>query len=342
MYRVQAMAYLNFQTDTAPEPVMRKWLFRALILSLCLHAALFVFFRTKKLEHFSVLTDRLVPRAFSVQRLDIDPKLLQKEEDEPPAAAKTPAIKPIDLPEEKPSDEKIPDNSRVTPLAPELTKPIALDKPHVEAANLDAIKDVQKSASREMENDLKTSLNKSLLRDSPKVSTQALLKYSEGSGKSGGDSDAAGMAAASDQLNKLLGRGLRNGDAPLSLPGGALFEFNSAELKLDAITQLRKLGELIKKNPHVLFSIEGHSDSFGDDEANNAISLQRAEAVKNWLVQNADVDPSHIQTQGFGKTRLVVPPSAYDAHSQASIDAEKMRQARNRRVEIVFRFPHAD
>ncbi len=342
MYRVQPMAYLNFQTNTAPEPVLRKWLFRALMLSLCLHAALFVFFRTKKLEHFSMLTDRLVPRAFSVQRLDIDPKLLQKDEDEPLAAAKTPAIKPIDLPEERPSDDKLADNTRVTPIAPELTKPIALDKPRVEAANLSAVSDLQRSASREMESDLKTSLNKSLLRDSPKVSAQALLKYSEGSGKTGGDSDAAGMAAASDQLNKLLGRGLHNGDAPLSLPGGALFEFNSSELKLESISQLRKLGELIKKNPRVLFSIEGHSDSFGDDAANHAISLQRAEAVKTWLVQNADVDPSHIQTQGFGKTRLVVTPAAYDSHSQASIDAEKIRQARNRRVEIVFRFPHAD
>ena len=106
--------------------------------------------------------------------------------------------------------------------------------------------------------------------------------------------------------------------------------------------QLRKLGLLIKKNPDVTFNIEGHTDSFGDDETNHTLSLVRAESVKKWLVENMELDPARIQTKGFGKTRLVVPPRPYDDRAQQSIDAEKERQAPNRRVEIVFSFPRAN
>lgn len=342
MYRVRAMS-LTYQSNAGEVPVMRKWLVRAFFLSLALHLALYVFFRTKKLEHFSTTTERLVPRAFSVQRLDVDSKLLQNQEDEaaPPAAKKPTDFKPIELPDEKPSVDQLSTDARITPVAPELTKPIAMEKPRVEAADLTALSQAQKDSAKDMENDLH-SLTKTLLRDSPKVAAQSLLKYTENTGASGGSSDSAAMTSAAGRLNELLGRGLKKGDAPLSLPGGALFEFNSVDLKPEAIDQLRKLGQLIKKSPQVIFSIEGHSDSFGDDETNHALSLQRAESVRAWLVQNMEADPAHIQTKGYGKTRLVVPPAPYDAHTQASIDAEVARQAKNRRVEIVFRFPHAD
>ena len=335
------MPYLEtYQSNAAETPLMRKWLLRAFAASLLLHLALIGFFRIKKLDHFSEATERLVPRAFSVQRLDVDPKLLEKEAPEPKPAAKAAEMKPIDLPDEKPMDQ-LADNTRVTPVAPELTKPIATEKPRVEGANLQALASAQQSATREMENDLK-SFSKNLIQDKPKAAASSLLKYYTNPSTSAGSSDAAGMAAAAGRLDQLLGRGLQRGDAPLSLPGGALFEFGSAELKPASLAALDKLGQLIKKSANVVFSIEGHSDSFGDDETNNALSLQRAEAVRQWLVQNMEVDPSRIQTRGFGKTRMVVPPAVYDPHSQSSIDAEKARQAKNRRVEIVFRFLRQD
>src|SRR5438067_6042003 len=200
------MDYMSYQSNAAETPVMRKWLVRMFFVSLCLHLALIGFFRLKKLDHFTEMTERLVPRAFSVQRLDVDPKLLENEESEPPkpAAQRTPDVKPIDLPDEKPSVDKIADNTRVTPLAPELTKPIAMEKPRVEGANLQAMAAVQQNTAREMENDLKTA-TKNLLQDKPKTASTSLLKYSSSAAGTAGNNDSAGMAAASQRLDALLG-----------------------------------------------------------------------------------------------------------------------------------------
>jgi outer membrane protein OmpA-like peptidoglycan-associated protein len=38
------------------------------------------------------------------------------------------------------------------------------------------------------------------------------------------------------------------------------------------------------------------------------LSIRRAEAVKAWFVTNAGFDSAMINTCGFGKTRLIVPP----------------------------------
>lgn len=141
---------------------------------------------------------------------------------------------------------------------------------------------------------------------------------------------------ASSRLDKYISGGVHRGDAPVTLPGGAVFEFGSAEVRPVAIDQLRKLGELIQKSPSVTFSIEGYTDSFGDAAYNLQLSQQRAEAVRSWLVQNMEVNPDHIKAAGFGATRFLAAPKPVDMHSQASIDAEKLHEQPNRRVEIRF------
>ncbi|MEA3186400.1 MAG: hypothetical protein QOD99_230 [Chthoniobacter sp.] len=343
------MPYLEtYQSNAAETPIMRKWLIRMFVVSVCLHLSLIAFFRATTLDRFNPTPDHVVRRVFSVERLDVDPKLLENEQSEPPKppAEKTPSLKPIDVPDEKPDLDKIIENTRITPIAPELTKAIAMDKPRIEGTNLQALA-MQQSAAREMENDLK-SLNRNLLQDRPKAQSTSLLKYSATAEAGAGNSDAAGMAAAGHQLDSLLQNGIGGGEKPLSMPGGALFGFGKAELNLAVIDQLRKLGQLIRKSPRVVFVIEGHTDSFGDDMSNDRLSADRAEAVRTWLVQNMDIDPARIQTHGFGRRKLVVPPSPEfnpaDPHfiaspTQAQIDAEIARQSKNRRVEIVFTFP---
>ena len=114
------------------------------------------------------------------------------------------------------------------------------------------------------------------------------------------------------------------------MPGGALFEYNSAILLPQAIETLRKIGTLISRNPRATFSIEGHTDSFGTPEYNQKLSEARAEAVKAWLIQDMHLNPAQIQTCGFGSARLIAPATG-----------TKEEQAINRRVEIVIRTPKA-
>jgi outer membrane protein OmpA-like peptidoglycan-associated protein len=86
------------------------------------------------------------------------------------------------------------------------------------------------------------------------------------------------------------------------------------------------LGRLIQRNPQAVFRVEGHTDSFGSDQYNMELSQRRAETVKGWLVANMSIDQDRVQTQGYGKTRLIVP-------ADRSVDEQQL----NRRVEIVIR-----
>ena len=110
------------------------------------------------------------------------------------------------------------------------------------------------------------------------------------------------------------------------MPTDLLFDSNSSTLRAGATASLQKLGRLIQRNPQSVFKVEGHSDSFGGDKYNMDLSQRRAETVKAWLIQNMGVDPDRIQTQGFGKTHLIVP-------GDRSVEEQQL----NRRVEIVIR-----
>jgi outer membrane protein OmpA-like peptidoglycan-associated protein len=339
----------SYRSNAAEAPVIRRWLFRALIASLILHAGLYIWFRSTRLERFTPVPERLVPRLFNVKTVQVDPKLLNGEDDQPKAQPQKTPIKPIDLPQEAPSDDKVTNDTRMSPMTPsDLARPISIptDKPRVEpnaAQNLTELKD---NAASVLEKEM-ASYKDQLLKDKvPTKSSQAMIRISDEatrSGTAGGaTADAEGMAAAGQQLDRILKGGLGKNEKPLQLPGGALFEFEKHDLKPEARVQLSKLGQLIKNNPRVTFRIEGYSDSIGGTEYNQQLSEDRAKAVRDWLVENADVNPTRIETVGFGSSRFKVEPHPYDRSKQASLDAEIARQQPNRRVEIVFKFPKGE
>ncbi|MEO6852892.1 MAG: OmpA family protein [Rhodoferax sp.] len=70
----------------------------------------------------------------------------------------------------------------------------------------------------------------------------------------------------------------------------------------------------------------GHTDAQGDDAANDALSLQRAQQVRQMLLQDPQsVQAELIEARGRGKRQLAVPT------------ADGVAEARNRRVEIFLR-----
>lgn len=101
-----------------------------------------------------------------------------------------------------------------------------------------------------------------------------------------------------------------------------LFDTGQYALKPEATGALQKVGELLKGYPDLPISIEGHTDSVGQPEANQTLSENRAGSVKTWLISNAGVPDARIATKGFGQTAPV-----------ASNDTPEGRQ-KNRRVEI--------
>lgn len=335
----------TYQSNAAEAPVMRKWFLRAFLISIVIHLCLAYYFNTKKLDQFAPQGDRLVPRVFKVKPVTFDPKILDQDDKRapvvPPKKLEKIPIKSIEPPEDKPSVEKASGEVRA---APSDTQPLLLnERPKVESsAKLPELPKSETGASKAFDQELEE-VRQQILKNQPNTSAQALLKLPDKEAATNGNvlgGSGKGPGNFSD-LNDLLGGGgnLKEGTAPILMPTDVLFEFDKADLLPAATESLHKLGKLIEKNPEVTFSIEGYTDSFGSVEHNAALSLARAETVRQWLVQNKAVDSSKIKTKGLGATRFIVTPQPFSWSKDSEVQAEIQRQKINRRVEIVLTFP---
>lgn len=87
----------------------------------------------------------------------------------------------------------------------------------------------------------------------------------------------------------------------------AQFDQNSAELKEEAKFALHDLAGVMKKNPDLKLSIEGHTSSEGDAAANQALSEKRAQAAVDFLVNTEGIDASRLQAVGKGSSEPLDP-----------------------------------
>jgi OOP family OmpA-OmpF porin len=70
--------------------------------------------------------------------------------------------------------------------------------------------------------------------------------------------------------------------------------------------------------------IEGHTDSVGSAVLNKQLSQQRAEAVREYLIKNYNIDPNRIKAVGYGSERPVA--------DNATAEGRQM----NRRIEAAI------
>ena len=319
----------SLSPTNAPEVrTIRNWFLVALVVSLALHVGLFAYLTHKKVERFASTgpVERLVPPPFTVNRVVISDELLIPAPT-PDLNAKKPEPPQAILPTEKPTVDAMPSDVRLTPNAPsataDLARAIATEKPRVEAANL-----ARPEANPQVERDIDSLREQMISKNAPKIVA----------GKGGAAPDSAeGDQDTMKRIDEYLAQSgpLTGNVAPLSMhdksgnmPGGALFEYDSAKLNPMTIGMLRKIGTLIGRNPRSTFSIEGHTDSFGLPAYNLKLSQARAEAVKAWLVTNMKLNPANIKTKGFGSSQLIKPATG-----------TREQQAPNRRVEIVITTP---
>jgi outer membrane protein OmpA-like peptidoglycan-associated protein len=88
---------------------------------------------------------------------------------------------------------------------------------------------------------------------------------------------------------------------------GINFDKGSANITFDS-EEILKNGALktMQDHPEIVVEISGHTDSDGSDSYNQQLSYDRANSVKQWLVNNG-IDGSRIETQGFGEGRPIAP-----------------------------------
>lgn len=86
---------------------------------------------------------------------------------------------------------------------------------------------------------------------------------------------------------------------------GVLFATNKAEIKDDSTEDIKKLGVFMQTYPNTTTVVEGHTDNVGSATLNKDLSLRRAEAVRDYLIKNYNIDPNRIKAVGYGSERPV-------------------------------------
>ncbi len=105
--------------------------------------------------------------------------------------------------------------------------------------------------------------------------------------------------------------------------GDVLFDTGKATLKPGAYNTVDRVASVLKESPDRKVTIEGHTDSTGSAELNQALSERRADAVRTALLERG-VNSNQIVAVGKGMEMPI-----------ASNDNAAGRQ-RNRRVEMIF------
>lgn len=103
-----------------------------------------------------------------------------------------------------------------------------------------------------------------------------------------------------------------------------LFFTGTAKLKPESMGALLDVSKILK-DATAPVKIIGHTDSDGDDATNLKLSQQRADAVKDILVNQYHIDESKLSTEGRGETQPIADNKSAEGKAQ------------NRRVEFIFK-----
>src|SRR5262249_42755400 len=100
------------------------------------------------------------------------------------------------------------------------------------------------------------------------------------------------------------------------------FEFDKAVLRPSASEILDAVVKMMKDNPAIeLVEVQGHTDEQGPDDYNLDLSIRRAAAVKQYLIEHG-IEAPRLDSHGYGETMPIDK-----GHNQTAY-------AKNRRVEF--------
>lgn len=108
----------------------------------------------------------------------------------------------------------------------------------------------------------------------------------------------------------------------ITLSGSVLFATGKYQLLPIAKEKLNDVSKALIDQGYKKIIVEGHTDSQGSESNNEALSLKRAESVREHMVSQG-IEPDKIQAKGLGESRPVADNSTPEG------------RANNRRVEII-------
>ena len=340
--RVSEFDYLEYDALLKGSK-QRSWLWFGLIVSLGLHLALCTYFyRTRFQSVDAALAGMQQTPTFKIKNVDLGQQLDKSSlEQANPAAKPEPDKTDVQLPDEKKSFDKLLQEIQASTAMPDDTRDVLPEQPKVEQPDVNSVlNEIERTTAQTLSNNSNATREQSLLNDAAtsgrpqpalsgtELATSTTIKRPNTfTSKIPGDSagpNKKGAPGFSDLDQLLAQKGPLGSGTKLRMPDDQLFEYDSATLQSSAISQLQKLGTLIKRNPNATFTVEGYTDSFGGPDYNLELSQRRADSVKQYLVEAMGISAAQIEARGFGQTKFRVSPNG-------SID----KQRENRRVEIV-------
>jgi outer membrane protein OmpA-like peptidoglycan-associated protein len=127
------------------------------------------------------------------------------------------------------------------------------------------------------------------------------------------------------RLLEHFNRVLPTTDTPRGLVvnmGDVLFDAGKSDLRPEAREALAKLSGIVLNYPSLRLTIEGHTDNSGSAEVNQTLSEQRANTVRDYLV-NQGLNAGSLSAQGLGTNNPVADNGTAEGRQK------------NRRVEII-------
>jgi outer membrane protein OmpA-like peptidoglycan-associated protein len=118
--------------------------------------------------------------------------------------------------------------------------------------------------------------------------------------------------------NELLQELNKNGFVALYIN----FDTGKAELKQDGVAAVKEIATLMKSNPTLKLSVEGHTDNVGDAGSNKKLAEARAKSVTAAIVASG-IEAARLSAAGFGQDKPVADNRTEEG------------RAKNRRVELV-------
>ena len=104
------------------------------------------------------------------------------------------------------------------------------------------------------------------------------------------------------------------------------FDFDKATIRQDAYDDIEVLADFMKQYDQTSTTVEGHTDAIGTDAYNQRLSMQRAQSVRDALVNRYGVEASRLEAIGYGESRPIADNStelgrAINRRVEASVEA---------------------
>ena len=130
------------------------------------------------------------------------------------------------------------------------------------------------------------------------------------------DTDMDGVCDEADKCpNTPAGTQVDSVGCPMIQTLQLLFDFDSAELRPESLTELERVVKFLNDVPFAAALVEGHTDSVGTEEYNQGLSDRRAKAVFDYL-SSRGVDPARLKSIGHGELKPIADNTTAEGRQQ--------------------------